>query len=507
MRKKLLNSAIFGLFGLVFISSNVMARESYLPPKTKIVGGQKADSSSWKFFVAVSQQLPDGKFAPFCGASMISDKHAITAAHCVEQFDQAYAKKCGVTYLGPQVLALFPGATDIGAMGIKDKYNVKKIHVHPNAVCKKSLEEGVGQKYDNDLAIIELASPWKGPIAKIADDVSDDPDGPVKVAGYGKTESDLSATINARDGIKFQSHSRDLLDVVLETIPAEECQKGHEGTNANISNKQICAGVRTRAANGFIGDSCNGDSGGPLVAYDGAMRPYQVGVVSWGPSKCGKVGSPGVYSRLSYFNPWIKTIVPKYAGAAPVEKNESLSEEAAGVTAIDTLLNAADGRIKVEVCIDKIDLECGGNAFDEGEYAYARVISDMPGQVILIDQDAKNRLTQIFPNKKSPNITKGKGASDPLKFGPYIVSEPYGKSKLIAILVPPDVDLSAFINSSEMRTKGLETTFVGGWDSDNSADSYAFNLANQIAAALNQKESTLDLPGWGYAVLEYDVKK
>ena len=48
----------------------------------------------------------------------------------------------------------------------------------------------------------------------------------------------------------------------------------------------ICAGQVGR-------DSCNGDSGGPLV-----QNGRQIGIVSWGSSRCG--GSlPGVYTRVS----------------------------------------------------------------------------------------------------------------------------------------------------------------------------------------------------------------
>ena len=52
-------------------------------------------------------------------------------------------------------------------------------------------------------------------------------------------------------------------------------------------------------------DSCNGDSGGPLVYRICTDCPYyQVGLVSFGASKCGN-GSPGVYTRVVAFMDWI----------------------------------------------------------------------------------------------------------------------------------------------------------------------------------------------------------
>ena len=47
-----------------------------------------------------------------------------------------------------------------------------------------------------------------------------------------------------------------------------------------------------------------GDSGGPLMVNEGG-RWTQVGIVSWGIG-CGKGQYPGVYTRVTYFLPWIQ---------------------------------------------------------------------------------------------------------------------------------------------------------------------------------------------------------
>ena len=52
-------------------------------------------------------------------------------------------------------------------------------------------------------------------------------------------------------------------------------------------------------------DSCSGDSGGPLVYREFSGDPwYQVGLVSFGSSKCG-TGKPGIYTRISGYLDWI----------------------------------------------------------------------------------------------------------------------------------------------------------------------------------------------------------
>ena len=52
-------------------------------------------------------------------------------------------------------------------------------------------------------------------------------------------------------------------------------------------------------------DSCSGDSGGPIVSREFADDPwYQVGLVSYGTSKCG-TGEPGVYTKIQGYINWI----------------------------------------------------------------------------------------------------------------------------------------------------------------------------------------------------------
>ena len=61
-----------------------------------------------------------------------------------------------------------------------------------------------------------------------------------------------------------------------------------------------------------------GDSGGPLIFLDApdGNEPegdpsfdYIVGVVSFGPTKCGTRGIPGVYARVSCFSEWISCVI------------------------------------------------------------------------------------------------------------------------------------------------------------------------------------------------------
>ena len=66
----------------------------------------------------------------------------------------------------------------------------------------------------------------------------------------------------------------------------------------SLDSTHICAGGNKGE------DSCHGDSGGGLFSeVDGKWEV--VGIVSFGAHKCGD-GTPGVYTRVSQYLPWIE---------------------------------------------------------------------------------------------------------------------------------------------------------------------------------------------------------
>jgi trypsin len=90
-----------------------------------------------------------------------------------------------------------------------------------------------------------------------------------------------------------------LREVDVDHISNSDCNS-YYGQGSINDDVMICAGV---VAGGM--DSCQGDSGGPL--FDEVTRK-QIGVVSWGYG-CARPKFPGVYSRLSGAEEWIKGAV------------------------------------------------------------------------------------------------------------------------------------------------------------------------------------------------------
>lgn len=90
----------------------------------------------------------------------------------------------------------------------------------------------------------------------------------------------------------FPTHLQKV-DKIIMTFA--ECNQFNPSPPLHVSN--ICTGPV-----GENIDGCNGDSGGPLVQTIGGVLQV-IGVVSWGPSPCGR--GPSVKVHTSYFTTWL----------------------------------------------------------------------------------------------------------------------------------------------------------------------------------------------------------
>ncbi len=77
-------------------------------------------------------------------------------------------------------------------------------------------------------------------------------------------------------------------------------------TYNEISSASIDASIQLCAGGEEDKDNCDGDAGGPVTYKKSTDQPfYQVGIVSYGPKRCGQKGVPGVYTRVASFMDWI----------------------------------------------------------------------------------------------------------------------------------------------------------------------------------------------------------
>lgn len=83
-------------------------------------------------------------------------------------------------------------------------------------------------------------------------------------------------------------------------VPVDKCRRTYPEV---VRHANLCAGNE-------LFDSCKGDSGGPLWtrAEQNSTEIVLVGVVSYG-FGCAFPNAPGVYSRISGYNEWIRKII------------------------------------------------------------------------------------------------------------------------------------------------------------------------------------------------------
>ncbi|XP_072547053.1 suppressor of tumorigenicity 14 protein homolog [Salminus brasiliensis] len=235
----------------------------------RIVGGQNADVGEWPWQVS----LHYGTNGHTCGASIISNKWLLSAAHCFASLDPSYRDTSSwQTYSGMQ-----DQEKDDSNVQMRD---VKTIITH---------QDYNSMTQDNDIALLELKEPLVfsstiHPICLPASSHVFPPGMPCWVTGWGAL----------REGGRA---SRVLQKAEVKIINDTVCDEVTEG---QVTSRMLCSGF---LAGGV--DACQGDSGGPLVCLSEANIWFQSGIVSWGEG-CARRNKPGVYTRLTKFRDWIR---------------------------------------------------------------------------------------------------------------------------------------------------------------------------------------------------------
>ncbi|XP_076766267.1 venom serine protease Bi-VSP [Xylocopa sonorina] len=244
---------------------------------TKVVNGVPAVLGAWPWIAALGfrNALNPSKPKWLCGASLISSRHVLTAAHCAVR-DDLYLVRIGDLNLARD---------DDGAHPIQTEIESKIIHPGYSSSA-----------FVNDIAIIRLTQevPFSDHVYPICLPAADNLRNKnfyrafPFVAGWG--------AIGFREAA-----SSALMEVQLPVVSNDVCKEAYsEFEKAVIDYRVLCAGYARGGK-----DACQGDSGGPLMLPqkipDGnGYTYYQIGVVSYGHG-CAKAGYPGIYTRVTEF--------------------------------------------------------------------------------------------------------------------------------------------------------------------------------------------------------------
>lgn len=243
-----------------YISQFASNKESTAPIDIEplILGGSIVPPGTKTYTTGVR---PTANGTDFCGGSLITPTHVLTAAHCMAG---------DIQYVS--VGTHFLSGTEDG-----EQLKVVKKTRHPKYASETN-------SYDFLVLELEKASSFPPVALAKANDSDVATDGNATVMGWGAT---------AQGG----AQSPELLRVDVPLVNNTACAK-----ILDVDNTMLCAGGELDM------DSCQGDSGGPLI-LEQPTEDVIIGVVSWG-NGCGRAGYPGVYARVSVAREWLDSIAP-----------------------------------------------------------------------------------------------------------------------------------------------------------------------------------------------------
>jgi trypsin len=243
-------------------------KEQDLHPKQeeeqgRIIGGSVSVTAAHKFFVRV-----DNNNQLYCGGTLFASDYVLTAAHC-------HTDKRSTVVNGYDASSWYSLKPD-------QRYRtIEKVIIHPMYN---------GNNYQNDIMILKLSSP-----------VNDIPGLEVIPLNFDGSKPSNGADLMTM-GLGMTAtggYSNVLQEVTVTAIDLTVCATKYANGGLSVpSDVMLCAA-------GSGKDSCSGDSGGPLILKN---TGEQVGIVSWGVG-CADKAYPGVYTRVSTYQEWIKANV------------------------------------------------------------------------------------------------------------------------------------------------------------------------------------------------------
>ncbi|XP_037714128.1 melanization protease 1-like [Drosophila subpulchrella] len=227
----------------------------------RVVGGNVAErfSNPWMVMVLTANGFT-------CGGSLITSRFVLTAAQCISRLPATKVRL---------------GGFDMDISENTYEVNIDRNISHPQFASEL-------RKYD--IALLRMAqevefSDYVRPICLLVNQKEERVYPSYKLTGWGSTGNN---TINKI------LHTTNVFNVGLHIC--------NQKFGVQTDQSHICAGS-------FSSNACSGDSGSPLsveIDYEGTIREFQLGIVSYGSAHCTGLG---VFTNVTHFIDWIKDTI------------------------------------------------------------------------------------------------------------------------------------------------------------------------------------------------------
>nr|XP_019571197.1 PREDICTED: transmembrane protease serine 11B-like [Rhinolophus sinicus] len=227
----------------------------------RIINGKNSLAGAWPW-----QASMQWKGTPLCGASLISSRWLLSAAHCFARKNNSedWTVNFGTIVNKPYMTRK--------VQNIIYHENYSMARVHDDIALVQLTEEVSFTKYVRKICLPEAKM-------KLSENDS------VVVTGWGVLS--MSGPL-----------PRILQQAFVKIIDNKVCNAPY-ALSGHVTDNMLCAGFMSGEA-----DSCQNDSGGPLAYVDSRNIWKLVGIVSWGDG-CAKKNKPGVYTRVTAYRDWI----------------------------------------------------------------------------------------------------------------------------------------------------------------------------------------------------------
>uniref|UniRef100_A0A3B3QH29 Neurotrypsin n=1 Tax=Paramormyrops kingsleyae TaxID=1676925 RepID=A0A3B3QH29_9TELE len=247
------------------------------PRQKRIIGGENSLRGGWPWQAAIRLRGSPGDGRLVCGATLVSSCWILTSAHCFKRYGNStktYKVRVGDYHI------LVPEEYET-------EYAVEEIIPHPSYEVHSN---------DYDLALVRLSG-REGRCVTFSRHVL-----PACLPGRREKAARTSSSCYITGwGDTGRAYSKTLQQAAVSQLHKRHCEAHYPG---QFTARMLCAG--NTPSEPWV-DSCRGDSGGPLVCERTGGRWVLYGVTSWGYS-CRLQNSPGVYTKVSAFVPWIRRL-------------------------------------------------------------------------------------------------------------------------------------------------------------------------------------------------------